>query len=120
MTYPEKGLRKGAKFLCDSSFPYTQLAGILDEQDRPIWVPSVADGVPDRLMGKPLLISDEVNDGELYYGQFKKIFGNLSSDINVESSTQSGFRNGSIDYRGFAIFDCKVAAPRAFGKYKKN
>lgn len=120
MAYPEKGLRKGAKFLCNSSFPYTQLATIKDDQKRPIFVQSMADGVPDRLMGKEVLISDEVNDDELYFGQFKKIFGNLSSDIVVESSTQSGFRNGSIDYRGSALFDCKVAAPRAFGKFKKN
>ncbi len=120
ITYPVKGLRKGAKFLCNSTFPYTQLAGIKDEQKRPIFVESMAEGVPSRLMGKELLISDEVADDELYYGQFKKIFGNLSSDITVESSTQSGFRNGTIDYRGGALFDCKVAAPRAFGKFKKN
>ena len=120
MTYPEKGLRKGAKFLCNSTFPYTQLAGIKDDQKRPIFVQSMAEGVPDRLMGKEVLISDEVNDDELYYGQFKKIFGNLSSDITVESSTQSGFRNGTIAYRGGALFDCNVPAPRAFGKFKKN
>ena len=120
MTYPVKGLRKGAKFLCNSTFPYTQLAGIKDEQKRPIFVESMAEGVPSRLMGREVLISDEVADDELYFGQFKKIFGNLSSDITVESSTQSGFRNGTIDYRGGALFDCKVAAPRAFGKFKKN
>lgn len=120
ITYPVKGLRKGAKFLCNSTFPYTQLAGIKDDQKRPIFVESMAEGVPSRLMGKELLISDEVADDELYYGQFKKIFGNLSSDISVESSTESGFRNGTIDYRGGALFDCKVAAPRAFGKFKKN
>lgn len=120
MTYPEKGLRKGAKFLCNSSFPFTQLAGIKDTAGRPIYVESMADGVPPKLMGRDVLISDEVNDDELYYGQFKKIFGNLSSDIVVESSVHSGFRSGSIDYRGSALFDCKVAAPRAFGKFKKN
>ncbi len=120
MTYPEKGLRKGAKFLCNSTFVYTHLAGIKDDQKRPIFVESMTDGVPSRLMGKELLISDEVNDDELYYGQFKKIFGNLSSDIAVDVSKESGFRNGTIDYRGSAIFDCKVAAPRAFGKFKKN
>ncbi len=120
MTYPQKGLRKGAKFLCNSSFPYTQLAGIKDSSNRPIFVESMKDGVPGTLMGKPVLISDEVNDNELYYGNYKYIYGNLASDIVVESSTQSGFRNGSIDYRGCAIFDCDVAAPLAFAKFKKN
>lgn len=120
MTYPEKGLRKGAKFLCNSSFPYTVLAGIKDSTGRPIFVESMKDGVPGTLMGKPVLISDEVNDNELYFGQFKKIYGNLSRDIEVKSNENSGFRNGTIDYRGAAMFDSKVAAPRAFGKLIKN
>lgn len=120
MTYPLKGLRKGAKFLCNSSFPYTELAGIKDTSNRPIFVESMKDGVPATLMGKPVLISDEVNDDELYFGQFKQVFGNLSRDIEVKSDEHSGFKTGTIDYRGAAMFDCKVAAPRAFGKFKKN
>jgi len=120
MTYPEKGLRRNCKFLCNSSFPFTQLAGIKDSQNRPIFVQSMAEGVPSRLMGKEVLISDKVNDDELYFGDFKKIVGNLSRDVEVESSMESSFGKGLIDYRGFAIFDCKVSAPRAFGKFKKN
>lgn len=120
MTYPDKGLRRNAKFLCNSSFPYTQLAGIKDSQNRPIFVESMQAGVPARLMGREVLISDEVNDNELYYGEFKRIFANLGKDIEVESSTQSSFKQGMIDYRGYALFDCKVAAPRAFGKFKKS
>lgn len=120
MTYPDKGLRRNCKFLCNSSFPFTQLAGIKDSQNRPIFVQSMAEGVPSRLMGREVLISDKVNDDELYYGDFKKIVGNLPQDIEIESSTQSSFSKGLIDYRGYAIFDCKVSAPRAFGKFKKN
>lgn len=120
MTYPDKGFRKNAKFLCNSSFPFTQLAGIKDSQNRPIFVESMMAGVPARLMGREVLISDEVNDGELYYGEFKRIFGNLGRDIEVEVSREADFAKGMIDYRGYALFDCKVAAPGAFGKFKKN
>ena len=120
MTYPTKGFRKKAKFLCNSSFPYTQLAGIKDDQNRPIYVESLAEGVPAKLMGREVLISDEVADDELYYGDFTKIFGNLNGEPEVEKSEHSSFRAGMVDFRGFAVFDCKVAAPRAFGKFKKN
>lgn len=120
MTYPTKGFRKKAKFLCNSSFVFTGLAKIKDSQNRPILVESMAAGVPPRVMGRELLVSDECPDDTLFYGDFTKIFGNLSSDIEVEVSEHSSFRAGMVDYRGFAVFDCKVAAPRAFGKFKKN
>lgn len=120
MTMPAKGFRKKAKFLCNSTFLYSGLAKIMDENDRSIYVESMAAGVPARLMGKELLVSDECPDDTLFYGDFTKIFGNLSSDVTVELSEHSSFRAGMVDYRGFAVFDCKVAAPRAFGKFKKN
>ena len=120
MTYPVKGFRKKAKFMCNSTFLYGSLAKIKDSQQRPIFVESMAAGTPNRLMGKELVISEECPDDTLWYGDFTKIFGNLSSDLEVEVSEHSSFRAGMIDYRGFAVFDCKVAAPRAFGKFKKN
>jgi HK97 family phage major capsid protein len=120
MTMPVKGLRKGAKFLCNSTFVYQQLAQIKDNNKRPIFVQSMVEGVADRLMGKEVLVSDEVADDTLYFGQMKKIYGNLPSDVDVETSEHSSFRKGLIDYRGGAVFDCKVTAPRAFGKFKKN
>lgn len=120
MTYPQKGFRKKAKFMCNSTFLYGSLAKIKDSQNRPIFVESMAAGTPGRLLGKELVISEECPDDTLWYGDFTKIFGNLSSDLEVEVSEHSSFRAGMIDYRGFAVFDCKVAAPRAFGKFKKN
>ncbi len=120
MTYPEKGFRKKGEFLCNSTFKYTHLAKIKDDQKRPIFVESMSEGVPDRLMGKPVNISDECPDDTIYFGELGRIFGNLASDITVDVSEHSSFKNGLTDYRGGAVFDCKVAAPRAFGKFKKN
>ena len=120
LTYPVKGFRRGAKVLCNSTTVYNILAKIKDDQGFPIYVRSMEEGVPARLMGRELLVSDEVADGVVYFGQFRKIFGNLAEDVRVDYSEHSSFKNGLVDYRGFAIFDCKVTAPRAFGKLKKN
>lgn len=120
MTYPAKGFRKNAKFLCNSTFLYTHLAKIQDTSKRPIFVQSMAEGTPDRLMGKEVLVSDECPDDTMFYGEFKRIFGNLASDVTVDYSEHSSFTKGLVDYRGGAVFDCKVAAPTAFGKFKKN
>lgn len=106
----------GAKFLCNSKFLYGKLAKIKDDQKQPILVKDMANGLQFRIMGFPVLLSDKVADGVMYFGNFKKIVGNLAQDVTVESSTQSGFLNNSIDFRGTAIFDCDIALPDAFVK----
>lgn len=106
----------GAKFLCNSKFLYGKLAKIKDDQKQPILVKDMANGLQFRIMGFPVLLSDKVEDGVMYFGNFKKIVGNLAQDVTVESSTQSGFLNNSIDFRGTAIFDCDIALPDAFIK----
>ena len=106
----------GAKFLCNSKFLYGKLAKIKDDQKQPILVKDMANGLQFRIMGFPVLLSDKVVDGVMYFGNFKKIVGNLAQDVTVESSTQSGFLHNSIDFRGTAIFDCDIALPDAFIK----
>ena len=66
--------------------------------------------------GYPVLISDKFPNGVIYLGNLKMIYGNLAEGITVASSEHSGFASNSIDYRGTAIFDCKVADPEAFVK----
>jgi len=106
----------GAKFLCNSKFLYGKLAKIKDDSKQPILVKDMANGIQFRIMGFPVLLSDKVADGVMYFGNYKKVVGNLAQDVLVESSTQSGFLSNSIDFRGTAIFDCDIALPDAFIK----
>lgn len=105
-----------AKFLCNSKFLYGYLAKIKDDMKQPILVKDFANGIQFRIMGFPVLVSDKVADKTMYFGDFKKVVGNLPQDITVESSTQSGFLANAIDFRGTAIFDCDIALPDAFIK----
>lgn len=110
------GYMSNAKFLCSSRMFYGTLAKIKDADGMPIYVKDVENGVNFRIMGFPVVLSDYVADNTVYFGDFSKVVGNLSQDIAVESSTQSGFLNNSIDFRGAAIFDCDIAIPDAFRK----
>jgi len=109
----------GAKFLCNSKFLYGNIAKIKDNSGQPILVKDMANGIQFRIMGFPVLLSDKVADGVMYFGNYKKVVGNLAQDVLVESSTQSGFLSNSIDFRGTAIFDCDIALPDAFVKMKE-
>ena len=105
-----------AKFLCNNKMFYGSLAKVRDADGMPIYVKDMEAGVSFRIMGLPVILSDYVVDNTLYFGDFTKVVGNLSQDISVESSTQSGFLANAIDFRGTAIFDCDIAIPDAFRK----
>ena len=105
-----------AKFLCNKKFLFGYLAKIKDDQKQPILIKNMTAEVPLAIMGYPVLISDKVADKTMYLGDFTNVVGNLSQDVTIESSTQSGFLNNSIDYRGAALFDCNVTLTDAFIK----
>ena len=110
------GYMSNAKFLCNSKMFYGSLVKVRDADGMPIYVRDMEAGVGSRLMGFPVILSDKVVDNTIYFGDFTKVVGNLSQDISVESSTQSGFLYNAIDFRGTAIFDCDIAIPDAFRK----
>ena len=106
----------GAKFLMNKATFYQQIMRITDANGNLIAIQSLADGGAWRIMGYPVLIDDNVDAGVVYFGNFKQVVGNLSQDIRIERSTDSGFLNNAIDFRGTAIFDCDVAQPTAITK----
>lgn len=105
-----------AKFVMRKSTFYTQVLGMADANGNPIAVPDIASPGRYSILGYPVLIDDNVTANEAYLGDFKQVVGNLSSDIRVDRSTESGFLNNSIDFRGTAIFDCDIAQPTAIVK----
>ncbi|MFV9511811.1 phage major capsid protein [Tepidibacillus sp. LV47] len=109
-----------AKFLCNSKFLYGYLAKIKDDMKQPILVKDFANGIQFRIMGFPVLVSDKVADKTMYFGDFRKVVGNLAQDVTVESSVQSGFLANAIDFRGTAIFDCDIALTDAFTKITES
>lgn len=106
----------GAKFLMNKATFYQQIMQIVDGNGNLIAIQSLADGGAWRIMGYPVLIDDNVAPGVVFFGDYTKVVGNLSQDIRVESSAESGFLNNAIDFRGTAIFDCDVAQPTAITK----
>ena len=106
----------GAKWLMNKATFYQQIMKITDTNGNLIAIQSLADGGAWRIMGYPVLIDDNVGAGVVFFGDFTKVVGNLSQDIRVERSEQSGFLNNAIDFRGTAIFDCDIAQPAAITK----
>lgn len=105
-----------AKFVMSKATFYRQIMNITDANNNIITVPELAAPGKFRILGYPVLIDDNVTIGEAFLGDFRQVVGNLSQDIRVESSADSGFLRNSIDYRGTCIFDCAIAQPNAIVK----
>ena len=97
---------KNAKFLMNKAMFYNQFAKVLDANGFPIVAKEFASPIPYRILGFPVVISDSVGAGNAYFGNFKRLYGNMSQDINVKASEEAGFTTNSVIYRGSVIFDC--------------
>ena len=95
-----------AKFLVNKKVLWSDIRGIVDGNQRPIFDPE-----SKTLCGYPVIEDDNVKatNKDLYLGRWLDVVGNLSEDVTVESNANSGFTRGAIDYRGFAVFDSKPA-----------
>jgi HK97 family phage major capsid protein len=77
-------------------------------------VPSQVDSnykllTPDynRLLGFPILFDDNCAAGDVFFGDFREsMVANMSEDIRVDRSAESGFLANAFDFRGTCLFDC--------------
>jgi len=95
-----------AKFLVSKKVLFNEVKGILDTNKRPIFDP-----VEKTLFGYPVVVDDYVpsDKNQIFLGKWTDVVGNLSQPVTVDRSEESGFLNNSIDFRGTAIFDSKLA-----------
>ena len=108
----------GAKMLMSKKTLYGDFMPLMDKSKNDL-VMRTPDNSGYLVLGYPVMLSDSVKEHDAYLGNFKYLVGNLSQNITVDSSAESGFRNNSIDFRGSAIFDCKPALGEAFVKLTK-
>jgi HK97 family phage major capsid protein len=101
--------RRNAKFMMNDAV-LAIFAGLVDSTGRPIWAPSLAQDVPDRLMGYPVVINNDMTPTLVNLAR-TVVFGDLSSyyirevrDVAVLSS-----RERFIDFHQTAFL--------AFGRY---
>ena len=112
-----RGYSAGAKWAMSSKTLYTVFYGMVDGNQRPIFIsdPKV-DGV-GKIFGFDVIVDDFIPDGTVIFGNFAQYLGyNLPAGIVIETSRESSFRSGLIDYRALAIADCKPLVAEAFVK----
>ena len=93
---------------------FNYLVGMVDDAKRPIFQVNANEGVEGYLIGCPVKVDDSVPANALLIGYPKQVVGNMVQDIMVESDKD--IKKHVITYAGYARYECKLLAPKAFAR----
>jgi HK97 family phage prohead protease len=109
------GYGGGAKFAMSVATLFGNVYPLKTTDGDYIFTDAESGGVR-RLFGFEIVLDDNLSAGTVIFGNFKFYGVNIPEGIAVETSRESGFANGLIDFRALCIADGKVIVPAAFVK----
>lgn len=115
----KRGYSPNAKWSMNNSTLYNRVYSITDSNGRPIFISDPKGEEIGYILGKAVVIDDNIADDEIVLGDLSYMGYNLPEGIVVEVSRESSFRKGLIDYRAMAIADTKPLVGEAFIKISK-
>ena len=115
----KRGYGAGAKFAMNNATLYNRVYGLVDSQKRPIFITDPKNEGIGYILGKPVVIDDNIADDVFLLGNFNYMGYNIPQGIMIEVSRESSFKSGLIDYRALAIADTKPLVAEAFIKLSK-
>lgn len=120
MAMLKRGYSSGAKWAMSNSTLYNSIYSMVDKNGRPIFVADPKNENIGYILGKPVIIDDNIEDDVIILGNFNYMGYNMPQGIIVETSRESSFKSGLIDYRAMAIADTKPLVEEAFIKISKK
>ena len=113
----KRGYAQGAKWAMNNKTLYNVFYGMVDDVKRPVFIADPKSEGVGKILGFDIVIDDNIADNVAYLGNYSKYLGyNMPMGITLESSRESSFTKGLIDYRAMAIADCKPILTEAFVK----
>lgn len=120
MAMLKRGYSAGAEWAMSNATLYNSIYGLLDDNKRPIFISDPKNEDIGYILGKSVIIDDNIPDDIVLLGNFKNYMGyNLPEGIVIETSRESSFKYGLIDYRAMAIADTKPLVSEAFIKLSR-
>lgn len=116
----KKGYAAGAQWAMSNATLYNLVYGLVDGNKRPIFIADPKNEEIGYILGKPVVVDDNIADDIILLGNFNNYLGyNMPLGIIVETSRESSFKSGLIDYRAMAIADTKPLVKEAFVKLSR-
>ena len=89
----------------------------VDNQNRPLFRASMANGPYDRLIGYPYVVSTNLpavgTQGDIIYGDFGQYMLVVEEEVTVARSEHYQFRKNVIAFKIFAVVGGRLLQPRA-------
>jgi len=116
----KRGYAEGAKWVMNNATLYNNFYGMVDANGRPIFIADPKSESIGKILGFEVVIDDNLPTDTAILGNFAKYLGyNMPEGIVIETSRESSFKKGLVDYRAMAIADCKPIVTEAFVKIDK-
>ena len=112
----KRGYSAGAKFAMSNATLYNTVYSVMDNNNRPIFITDAQNETVGHILGKEVIIDDNIEDDTIILGDFNYMGYNLPQGVMLEQSRESSFRSGLVDYRAMAIADTRVLVDEAFVK----
>jgi HK97 family phage major capsid protein len=112
----KRGYGAKAKFAMNNATLYNKVYSIVDTTKRPIFIADPKNEEIGYILGKAVVVDDNIADGVILLGDFNYMGYNMPQGIMIEVSRESSFKSGLIDYRAMAIADTKPLVAEAFIK----
>ncbi|PEW67198.1 phage major capsid protein [Bacillus cereus] len=112
----KRGYAAGAKFAMSNATLYNHVYSLVDGTGRPIFIADPKNESIGYVLGKEVVVDDNLPDGTIILGNFSYMGYNMPQGVMIEVSRESSFKSGLIDYRAMAIADTKPLVGEAFIK----
>lgn len=112
----KRGYAAGAKFAMSNATLYNHVYSLVDANGRPIFINDPKNETIGRILGKEVIVDDNIPDNTIILGNFNYMGFNMPEGVMIEVSRESSFRSGLVDYRAMAIADTKPLVSEAFIK----
>jgi HK97 family phage major capsid protein len=112
----KRGYSANASWAMNNATLYTHVYGVVDDTKRPIFIADPKQEHIGHILGKPVVIDDNIAGGDIYIGDFRYMGYNFAEAPIIEISRESSFNRWLIDYRCMAIAYTKPIIDEAFVK----
>ncbi|WP_204171736.1 phage major capsid protein [Staphylococcus sp. GDY8P100P] len=116
----KRGYSANAKFAMSNATLYNTVYSLVDNNARPLFIADAQNESIGHILGKEVVVDDNIADGTILLGDFNYVGYNLPEGVMLEQSRESSFRSGLVDYRAMAIADTRVLVDEAFIKLSES
>lgn len=119
MAVMKSGYKTGAKIYAKSTTIWKQLANIVDEMGRPIFIADATSGGVGRIFGVLVVEEDAVPEDNVMMGNMSRGYAmNVNEDVSMYF--EDHMKERTTDYMGYSLVDGTVRTAKAFAYLKKS